>query len=103
MNILLIWVDDVIIASNSASTLREVKEALGQMFRMKDLGRLSWFPSINFTFSTDSISMDQTEYIEKILNRFQMDGRKPRATTSELGVNEMVTENSDELADKKLY
>ena len=103
MTILLIWVDDIIIASNSASTLREVKEALGQMFRMKDLGRLSWFLNINFTFGTDSISMDQTKYIEKILNRFQMDGCKHRATPSELGVNKIITENSDDLADKQLY
>ena len=103
MTILLIWVDDIIIASNSASTIREVKEALGQMFRMKDLGRLSWFLNINFTFGTDSISMDQTKYIEKILNRFQMDGCKHRATPSELGVNKIITENSDDLADKKLY
>ena len=103
MTILLIWVDDIIIASNSASTLREVKEALGQMFRMKDLGRLSWFLNINFTFGTDSISMDQTKYIEKILNRFQMGGCKHRATPSELGVNKIITENSDDLADKKLY
>ena len=103
LTILLIWVDDIIIASNSASTLREVKEALGQMFRMKDLERLSRFLNINFTFGTDSISMDQTKYIEKILNRFQMDGCKHRATPSELGVNKILTENSDDLADKKLY
>ena len=32
-----------------------------------------------------------------------MDGCKHRATPSELGVNKIITENSDDLADKKLY
>ena len=47
--------------------------------------------------------MDQTKYIEKILNRFQMEGCKPRPTPSELGVNKLTAESSEELADKKPY
>ena len=101
--IVLIWVDDLIIASDSTSSLNEVKEDLSSKFKMKDLGKLAWFLGINFSFSGNTITMDQTKYIEKILNRFQMEGCKPRPTPSELGVNKLTAESSEELADKKLY
>ncbi len=63
--IVFIWVDDLIIAN-------EVKEDLGSKFKMKDVGKLAWFLAVNFSFSGNTIKMDQTKYIKKILNRFQM-------------------------------
>lgn len=101
--IVLIWVDDIIIASNSISLLNEVKMDLSCRFKMKDLGRLSWFLGINFTLNATTITMDQIKYIERILNRFQMEGCKPRATPSELGVNKTSIGTQEEFADKKLY
>ncbi|CAB4042957.1 Retrovirus-related Pol poly from transposon TNT 1-94, partial [Paramuricea clavata] len=101
--ILLIWVDDIIIASNSTPSLKQVKDDLSCKFKMKDLGILSWFLGINFTFTGNTITMDQIRYIERILIRFKMEGCKPRVTPSELGVNKASAGNSDEPADLKLY
>ena len=101
--IVLIWVDDLIIASDSTSSLKEVKDNLSSKFQMKDLGRLSCFLCIKFTFSDNTITMDQVKYIDRILKRFQMESCKPRATPSELGVNKISTENPEDFADKKLY
>ncbi|CAB3992128.1 Retrovirus-related Pol poly from transposon TNT 1-94 [Paramuricea clavata] len=72
--ILLIWVDDIIIASNSTPSLKQVKDDLSCKFKMKDLGILSWFLGINFTFTGNTITMDQIRYIERILIRFKMEG-----------------------------
>jgi hypothetical protein len=47
--------------------------------------------------------MDQIKYTEIIMNRFQMEGCKPRAHPSKLGVNKPSIENSEKVADKKLY
>ena len=48
LTVIVIWVDDLIIASNSMNTLMNVKRNLGVRFKMKDLGRLSWFLGLEF-------------------------------------------------------
>lgn len=41
--ILLVWVDDLIIAANNESVLKNVKRMLTENFKMKDLGKLNIF------------------------------------------------------------
>ena len=101
--ILLIWVDDIIIASNSRPILEEVKRDLNIRFKMKDLHQLSWFLGIKFTFNGTTVTMDQIKYIEKVVRRFQMQDCKPRATPCELGVNKISSESEETFTDKKVY
>ena len=101
--IILIWVDDIILASSSESLLTEVKENLKSKFHMKDLGALSWFLGINFDFNEGTITMDQRKYIERVLTKFNMSDCKPRTTPCEMGVNKTHLDNSDKLTNKKLY
>ena len=66
--ILIIWVDDIIISATTLDLLTSVKETLCRKFKMKDLGKLSWFLGTNFKCNKDSIEMGQTQYIDKILS-----------------------------------
>ena len=43
MTVVIIWVDDIIIASNCTTTLKSVKGKLSKRFQMKDMEKLSWF------------------------------------------------------------
>ena len=46
--ILLVWVDDLIIAASNEGVLNNVKMMLTEKFKMKDLGKLMHFPGIDF-------------------------------------------------------
>ena len=80
---LLIWVDDLIIAASSDALLCETKQMLNAKFHMKDLGKLSYFLGIDFDQSNDVVTMNQSRYISKMLERFDMSDCKPRSTPSE--------------------
>ncbi|KAL6483448.1 hypothetical protein MHYP_G00083200 [Metynnis hypsauchen] len=57
--IIVIWVDDLIIAANNTSSLEQVKAMFSTRFKMKDLGRLKHFLGIDFSQSDDCITMSQ--------------------------------------------
>ncbi|RUS70255.1 hypothetical protein EGW08_021985 [Elysia chlorotica] len=46
--IILVWVDDLIIAANSVDVLSRTKQMLKDRFKMKDLGKLAYFLGIDF-------------------------------------------------------
>ena len=67
LTVIVIWVDDLIIASNSMNTLMNVKRNLGVRFKMKDLGRLSWFLGLEFNCE------------DGVLRKFNMENCNPRS------------------------
>ena len=100
--IVLIWVDDIIIASTSDSCLKVVKEALKCKFKMKDLGKISHFLGIEFLVDNDTISMSQGKYIERLLEKFQMHNCKPKLTPCDPNINKICSEPA-EPTDATLY
>lgn len=81
--IIIIWVDDLIIAASNEVVLKEVKEMLCVRFKMKDLGILKHFLGIDFSQSDGCVRMSQEKYIDKILQRFNMQDCKVRETPCE--------------------
>lgn len=81
--ILIIWVDDLLIAASSNNLIREVKRMLEKRFNMKDLGELRHFLGIDFTQRRGEVKMSQSRHIEKVLQRFGMSECKPRLTPCE--------------------
>ena len=80
---LLIWVDDIIIATHSDSRIHDIKVLLSSHFDMKDLGMLAVFLGIQFKHGVDFISMSQSTYLQNVLHTFGMSDCKPRATPCE--------------------
>lgn len=81
--IILVWVDDILIAANNLDTVTEVKTLLKQKFDMKDLGQISRFLGVDFIIKPNEIQMNQRAYTEKILEKFNMLDCKPRLTPCE--------------------
>lgn len=98
--ILIVWVDDLLIAASDSQTLRNVKRMLEERFKMKDLGKLTHFLGIDFAQGDGEIKMNQKRSIIKILERFDMINCKPRSTPCE---NKMQFDNEGERVDPKLY
>ena len=55
--IIIIWVNDLIISASNEILLQNVKDSLGEKFKMKDLGVLSWFLGTDFKCSEGLIEM----------------------------------------------
>lgn len=98
---ILIWVDDIIIATSDENIMTDVKEMLTLKFKMKDLGKLRHFLGIDFEQSDHCVKMSQKRYVENILERFNMQVCKPRATPCEAKLN--YTDNIETMCDVRKY
>ena len=58
--ILIVWVDDIIIAARDPKEAEAVKQKLAKKFRMKDFGMISSFLGIEFEISKHQIFLHQT-------------------------------------------
>jgi len=72
--ILVLYVDDILLASNSLGMIRETKEFLSKNFDMKDLGEASYVIGIEIhrDRSRKILGLSQKAYINKILERYNM-------------------------------
>ena len=102
--ILVIYVDDLIIAASNDDLMKEIKISLSRRFKMKDLGVLSLFLGIEFSVSEGFIEMKQKKYIDKILIRFGMMECNPKTVPCDVNITS-VDRNTDSnyLDDTRLY
>ena len=85
--IIIVFVDDLIIVSNSSRLMNEVKDTLHDSFNMRDLGQLSWFLGIEFKFINGSVRMCQSQYVDRLLNRFGLADCKPKSLPCDMSTN----------------
>ena len=80
--IIAVAVDDLTITAKNDDIIQEIKADLMKIFKMKDLGELHWL--LNFKIGRNrtekSISFSQEAYIDKILNRFNLQDSKTHIT-----------------------
>ena len=76
---LVLYVDDILLATNNIGMLYETKIFLSRKFEMKDLGDASFVLGVQIhpDRSRGLLSLSQKSYIEKILKRFGMHDCKP--------------------------
>ena len=98
------WVDDILISAKPC-ILKTVKQTFEKRFKMKDLGQISYFLGIEFQIESNVLSMFQSRYISKVLNRFGMDDCKPRSTPCEMNPSHEKIGNTEPLdeAEQKRY
>ena len=101
--IIIVFVDDLIIASGNVCAINVAKELLSNKFEMKDLGQLSCFLGMQFKFENDCVTINQGNYLGRLSSRFKMSNCKPKCIPCDPSVNKLVAEDSKELADGKLY
>ena len=72
---LLLYVDDMLIASKTRSTIDELKKDLSSKFEMKDLGEAKKVLGMEIEQDRRSgkVSLTQKGYLQKVLQRFNID------------------------------
>ncbi|CAL1360546.1 unnamed protein product [Linum trigynum] len=76
--ILLLYVDDMLIAGQNVSKINDLKKELSKSFAMKDLGPAKQILGVRIVRDRGAkkIWLSQEKYIEKVLQRFNMDNAK---------------------------
>jgi hypothetical protein len=69
---MLVYVDDIIVASSTVSAADQHLSQLCQEFPVKDLGTLSYFLAVEVKFTHDGIFLAQKKYIADLLSRTNM-------------------------------
>ena len=77
--ILILYVDDILLASSDKGLLQETKQFLSKEFDMKDLGEASFVLGIQIHRDRSHclLGLSQRAYIDRILERFSMLDCKP--------------------------
>ena len=101
--IILIWVDDLIIAASSEQVMNHFKQNFANAFAIKDLGILNWFLGIQFKFSDNMISMNQSFYVQQILDKFNMSEAQPRSLPCDPSIYDLLRLPSQPLENPTLY
>lgn len=78
-----VYVDDLLIFWNNESEISFLKNKLKMKFEMKDLGEADTFLGIKIESKNGVISINQTEYTNKVLKRFNMSDCKKVSTPLE--------------------
>ena len=73
---ILVWFDDIIVASISMKVTSYVKKALVATFHKVDRGRLHQFLGQRIRWEEGKVAVDQSYYIETRHERFQMEQHK---------------------------
>ncbi|GAA5892810.1 uncharacterized protein JCM6883_007482 [Sporobolomyces salmoneus] len=82
--IVLLYVDDGLIVASDASIIKQELESFGKVYKLKKLGRVSTFLSLQFAHTGSGIFIHQQKYIDSILSRyFDSLSRSPSATPME--------------------
>jgi transposase InsO family protein len=76
---LVLYVDDILLATNDKGLLHEVKQFLSKNFDMKDMGEASYVIGIKIhrDIFQGILGLSQETYINKILKRFRMNDCSP--------------------------
>lgn len=87
INIIAVYVDDILIASKNKADLEAIKQYIGKQFKSVDKGEVNNFLgfSIERTEETGDVFVCQTNYIDKLLNQYNMQSCKSAATPLDAG------------------
>ena len=80
--ILLLYVDDMLIAGFSIEEINNLKKQLSKQFAMKDLGAAKQIFGIRIirNKANGTLKLSQSEYVKKVLSKFNMNEAKPVST-----------------------
>lgn len=102
---LLLYVDDVLLFGNNKTQICDLKSILNSEFKMKNLGLVTNFLGINVKqdLNRGITELNQKEYLETVLQKFEMQNCKDMCTPMDLNFNTKILEEiNDTGVDKNI-
>lgn len=75
--LVLIYVDDILIAGDTEAEIFNLKNMLSHVFHMKDLGYVNYFLGLEIDRSSAGFFVSQRKYVRNLLKEFHMDLATP--------------------------
>lgn len=98
----LIYVDDIIVASKSSAQIKCVQNVLDKKFKLENLGPIKQYLNIEVTRDKDgNYELCQSNYIHRIASMFGLHDAKPVNTPVEVNYGKIGS--TDQLIDNKKY
>lgn len=101
--VLAVYVDDLIIMTDTESDMTDIKHALESKFKMKDLGELHYCLGITVERDRSKIQLNQKFYLTQVLARFGMLNANPVSTPADCSVKLQKNDNVSKPVDASLY
>jgi hypothetical protein len=79
---LLLYVDDIVLTSNTPTFLDHLIAQLSKIFDLKDLGELHYFLGLQDTRTSAGLHLNQAKYASDLLKKHNMMDSKPAKTPS---------------------
>jgi hypothetical protein len=97
-----VHVDDMLVIGET-SKIVEFKESIKEIMDIKDLGEASMILSVRVKYEDGSVIIDQSQYAEEVLSRFDTEDcyGRPAPLPIQAGLRKAATE--DDLCDNTLY
>eukprot|EP00253_Pinus_taeda_P011559 PITA_11559 len=92
--IVVLYVDDVIFTGNDKYLIENFKTVMKEEFEMTDMGLLRYFLGIEVEESGNDIFISQAKYVNKVLERFNMQDNKAAITPTVMGLKLSKEENN---------
>ena len=103
LNIVSIYVDDLILVVDLMKDLEQTKEELSARFKMKDLGQLRYCLGIVCEQRTGCIKLNQRPYIDNLVRRFGLDKACGVSTPADACVKLVAEDGISQPADPRLF
>jgi hypothetical protein len=97
-----VYVDDLIITGANPADVGAFKEEMRRLFRMSDLGLLSYYLGIEVKQGTRSVTLGQSAYAKKLLEKAGMGACNPCSTPMEVRLKLMTKSTTPEV-DATMY
>ena len=77
---LAVYVDDIVILTKMDEEMLFIKKQLSEKFKMKDLGELHYLLGVQVQRKDGTITLDQQQYLTKLLMKFGLSDAKTVST-----------------------
>ena len=105
LQIIVVYVDDLILLSKSSEQMQQLKEDLSHRFKMKDLGKLHYCLGISVTLdeSSQTIRLNQSRYLVKILEKYGLTEANSVSTSADPNVKLLKDDGCSKKVDSLRY
>ncbi|KAJ9541920.1 hypothetical protein OSB04_028426 [Centaurea solstitialis] len=102
LNIVQIYVDDIIFASTKPEMCQEFEHTMKSQFKMSMMGELTFFLGLQVRQRPDGIFINQAKYVQDLLKRFDFGGSNSAATPMPRNF-QLNADTSGKPVDQKTY
>ncbi len=103
LQIITIYVDDIVVVAKTQEGPADLKQPLASWFRIKDLGKLNFLLGVKVQHMPAGLCLSQEAYVNSIIKRFDMQDANPVDTPANSNVILIANDGCSQEVDRGAY